>query len=290
VTPDSLRLEVDGATVLVPTPDADQVLVRDSASGYRPVPLPAHLAALPLPIGKNILVPGMAGRVYLVDAHSGLSVADPFVPPFDRSKPTRWRTPVALDGEASLVSNSDGVLRRLVVETNPRPRLVVANERKLDSPLLGNPASTGAAVLVVTADRKIRSFSARDLAPIGSWPITTAPAFDPVVVAGFAFVVDATGQVFAFDADGRRLWTATLREPTVVGTPVLRGNAVWFATRGQSGVEALSTVDGTSLGATRLDAEIAAGLLISDTDLVIPTGSSTWQTFLPPQQAGGSPR
>ena len=292
VTPGTLRLEVDGATVLVPTPDADQVLVRDSASGYRSVALPAHLAALPLPIGKNILVSGQGGRVYLVDAHTGLSVADPFVPPFDRSKPTRWRTPVALDGEASLVSDADGVLRRLVVETNPRPRLVVAHERKLDSPMLGNPVSTGPAILLVTADLKIRSFSARDLAPLGSWLITVAPAVDPIFVGGFAFVVDAAGQVFAFDRDGRRLWTATLREPRVVGPPVVRGEAVWFATRDGSGVEALALADGRSLGQTRLDVEVAAGLLTSDTDLIIPTGSSTLQTFLPPETGGtpGGPR
>ena len=288
VTPGAQRLEIDGSTVLIPTPDASQILV-ESAGQYRAVTLPTNLAARPVVIGSNLLLPGQAGRVYLVEARSGLSVADPFVPPFDRSKPTHWLAPAALDGEAYLVADSNAVLRRLAVETNPRPRLVVAAERKLDSPALGNPAATGPALVVVTADLKIRSFAARDLAPLGSWPMTTPPVLGPCAVGGFVFVVDAAGQVFAFDADGRRLWTANLRQTRVVGLPVVRNNAVWFATRDESGVEALSLVDGTSLGQTRIDAEIAAGLLASDTDLVIPTGLSTLQTFIPPPGTGGSP-
>lgn len=288
VTPGAQRLEVAGATVLVPAADADRVLL-EAEGDYRPVPLPAHLAARPLAVGKNLLVAGQAGRVYLVEAASGLSVADPLVPPFDRARPTRWLAPAALDGDAFLVADAAGTLRRLVIEAGPRARLAVAAERKLDSPPLGDPAATGPAVVVATADLKLRSFAGRDLAPLGTWPINTAPALGPCAVGGFVFAVDAAGQVFCFDGDGRRLWTAHLRGRGVVGTPVVRNGAAWFATRDEGGVEGLSLVDGATLGQTGLDAAIAAGLLACDTDLVVPTGSSMLQTLVPPAPAAGAP-
>ncbi len=288
VAPGSERFEVGGTTILVPTPDAGQILVRDSGEVYRTVALPAPLAASPLPFGKNLLVPGLDGRIYLVEPQSGLSVADPYIPPFDRSKPIRWRDPVALEGEACVVADGSGTLRRLILETSPRPRLVVSAERKLDSPSIVSPASTGSAILVATADLKVRAFSGRDLSPLGSWPIATPPNLGPTVVAGFGFVGDATGQVLAFSSDGRRLWTSTLREPRVAGPPVIRGDSAWFVTRDQGGVEALNLADGTSLGQTPVVAEPASGPLAADNDLVIPTGLSTLQTFSPPNDPGAS--
>ncbi len=294
VSPGSVRLEVDGATILVPSPEASQILVRDSSGTYRTVALPAPPASSPLPVGKNLLIPGLDGRIYLIEPRSGLSVADPYIPPFDRSKAIRWRSPVALENEACVVADGEGTLRRLVVETNPRPRLVVSAERKLDSPAIVSPASTGSAILVVTADLKVRAFSGRDLSPLGSWPILTPPTFGPTVASGFGFVGDATGQVFAFSGEGRRLWTSTLREPRVAGPPVVRGDSAWFVTRDQGGVEALNLGDGASLGQTRLEIEPAAGPVSAENDLIIPTGVSTLQTFLPPNDpgasTGGSPR
>ncbi len=288
VKPGSVRLEVEGTSILVPDPDASQVMVRESSGSFRPVPLPARLAAPPLLLGRNLLVPGALGRVYLVDPRTGLSAADPYVPPFDRSKPTRWLLPVGLAGDAAVVADTEGILRRLVVEAEPRPRLTVAAERKLDSPPLGDPAATEQAVLIVTADLKIRSFAGRDLSPLGSWPLATPPTLGPVVVGGFGFVVDASGQVFAFDGDGRRLWTATLREPRVTGPPVVRNHAAWFVTRDGGSVEALALSDGASTHRTQIDIEPAGGLFAAETDLILPTGSSTWQTFTP--NAGAVPR
>ena len=284
VTPGATRIEVDDTTILIPTPDANQILVRDSAGGFSPVVLPTRLAALPLVVGHHLLIPGASGRVYLVDPRTGLSVADPYIPPFDRARPTSWLAPLAVAEDAILMTDAVGTIRRLIVEKDLRPRLVMTADRHLDSPPVGQPAASESALFIVTADGKIRSFSTRDLSPLGSFPMTTPPAIGPAVVNGYAFVVDAVGQVFAFDGDGRRLWTANLKEPRVIGQPIVRDHAVWFVSRDGGGVEALSLDDGVSVRQTRLAVEPVAGLFPVEDDLVIPTGAGTLQSYSPSSQ------
>ena len=189
------RLDLDGLTVLVPAGEPSVIQVRESAADFRPVGLPAPLAATPLVLGKNLLIPGLGGRIYLMEPRTGLSAADPFVPPFDRSKPIRWLAPVAVAGDAAIVVDTDGTIRRLAFEATPRPRLVVTAERKLDSPPLTAPCSTGPAFSIVTADGKLRAFSAGDLAPVGTLPLAAPPVLGPTGVAGFGFVVDAGGGI-----------------------------------------------------------------------------------------------
>ena len=81
-------------------------------------------------------------------------------------------------------------------------------------------------------------------------------------------------------ADGRRLWAATLREPRVVGPPVVRDHAAWFVTR-EGTIEALGLADGAVVRHDPLGVAPSGGLLVVDDDLVIPTGTSTWQVFIP---------
>ena len=281
VTPAATRIEVDDTTILIPTADANQILVRDSSGGYSPVVLPTRLAAPPLVVGHHLLLPGASGRVYLVDPRTGLSVADPYIPPYDRSRPTSWLAPLAVADDAIIMTDSVGTLRRLIVAKDLRPRLVMTAERQLDSPPVGQPAASPSALLVVTADGKIRSFSTRDLSPLGSIPLTTAPVIGPVVVNGYGFVVDAVGQVVAFDGEGRRLWTANLRDPGAIGPPIVRDHAAWFVTRDGGGIEALSLDDGTSVRRTRLAVEPVGGLFAAEDDLVIPTGMGTMQSYSP---------
>ena len=284
VSPGATRIEVDDTTILIPSVNSNEILVRDSAGGYSPVVLPTRLAALPLVVGHHLLIPGASGRVYLVDPRTGLSVADPYIPPYDRSRPTSWLAPLAVAEDAIIMTDALGTLRRLVVEKDLRPRLVMTAERQLDSPPIRQPAASGSALLIVTADQTIRSFSTRDLSPLGSLPLTAVPTIGPVVVHDYGFVVDAVGQVVAFDGDGRRLWTATLHDPKVIGPPIVRDRAAWFIARDGGGIEALSLDDGASTRRTPLAVEPVAGLLTVEDDLVLRTGSGTLQAYSPATQ------
>ena len=272
--------EVGGATVVVPGPGADHLLVRAESPEWTRVDLPAPLGAMPAAWGLHLLIPGADGRAYLIDPRTGASVADPFVPPFDRSKPVRWLTPRLLDGDAMLLADRDGTLRRVVREGSTRVRLVAATEIKLDPPPVGEVASTGAAALVATANGTIRSLAARDLSAQGSWPLNSALAIGPITVGGMGFVVDGVGTVIAFAPDGRKLWDGRIEGTAVVGPPTLRDGSAWFL--GTDGAtHPLRLADGSAGPPTPLDVLPAGGALAVGEDLVVPTGVGTLQTFVP---------
>ena len=70
-------------------------------------------------------------------------------------------------------------------------------------------------MIVATADQRLRALSARDLSPVGAWPLEAPLAGRLAVVGGRCFVVDAAGGVLAFGRDGRRLWSIKLDAPAV---------------------------------------------------------------------------
>jgi outer membrane protein assembly factor BamB len=265
---------MNGVTV-VSGSDASKILVRDApASEFRSVGLPAPLGAPAVAIGGDLLIPGVDGRVYLIDPRTGTSAADPYVPPFDRSKPIRWRKPVLLEGSAVAIADSEATIRRLSVDRTGRPRLAVTAEARLDSPMATDPASTGDAVVIVTVDGRVRSLAARDLGPQGGWPLEAPRLLGPMVVADHAFVIDAEGTVVAFGPDGRRLWSARLPDMLPAGPPSIRDGSAWFL--GVDGsIHRLSMSDGTTQSRVPLRVLPVGGPLAAGPDLALPTGPGT---------------
>ena len=278
------RLEVDGATIVVPEPGATRVLVRVGPGEFRPVELPAPLATSVVAMGKDLLIPGLDGRVYLIDPRTGTSAADPYVPPFDRSRPIRWRAPVALAGHAVALADSEATLRRIAVDKSGRPRLAVTAELKLDRPLAADPASTGESVLVATTDGKVRSLASRDLGPQGTFALEAPRLLGPVVVAEHGFVCDAAGNVVAFAPDGRRLWSARLRDTIASGPPAILDQSAWFLGRDGS-IQRFSILDGSPQSRDALGVLPAGGLLTSGPELVVPSGPGTVR-ILDPKKLG----
>jgi outer membrane protein assembly factor BamB len=269
------RLEINGLTVVVPSPDASKVLVRDGPNGeFKTVGLPAPLGAPVVAIGGDLLIPGVDGRVYLIDPRTGTSAADPYIPPFDRARPIRWRRPVLLEGNAVAMGDSEATIRRFSVDRTTRPRLTVTAEARLDSPLATDPASTGASVVIATVDGRVRSLAARDLGAQGSWPLEAPRLLGPLVVADHAFVVDAEGNVVAFGPDGRRLWSSRLLETLPAGPPSLRDSSAWFLGLDGS-IQKLSMSDGTPQARVPLRLLPVGGPLAAGPDLVLPTGPGT---------------
>ncbi len=265
------RLEIDGASVIVPEVGTSKILVRADTPDFKTVELPAPIATTLVALGKNLLIPGADGRVYLIDPRTGVATADPYVPPFDRSKLIQWRTPVLLEGDAVALADSEATLRRVAVDPTGRPRVIVTAEFRLDKPLAADPASTGSSVLVVTTDGKVRSLAARDLGPQGSWTLEATRLLGPVVVADHVFVADSAGNILTFAPDGRKLWGAKLRDTITVGPPAVLDESAWFLGRDGS-LQRFSMANGTAQSVTNLDFLPAGGPLSAGPELVVPSG------------------
>lgn len=277
---------VDGdLTVVVPGTAVDHLLVRsgpgdgegEGGGEFQRVELPSTTGASPILWGRDLLVPGVDGRVDLIDPTTGTPRAEPFMTPFDRDRPTRWRSPVRIDGDAVVLAEGSGRVRRLSRSSTPAPRLVASAEASLGQDLVANPLSTGGAVILITTDNRIRALAARDLSPVGAWPLE-APLSLSATVAGLGFLADTSGNIHAFGNDGRRLWSGKLRDGPPAGAPVVAGDSVWFLGRDGS-LHRHALADGAPLGRQRLDILPAGDLHALGSQIVVPVGLGTLRTL-----------
>ena len=282
IPPGSLaRLDGDGWSAVVPALKASKLLVRIGTDDYKEVPLPTRIGATPIVWGPELFVPGDDGRAYLIDPKTGESRAEPFVPPFDRTRPTHWRTPVALGSDAVALADDAGHVRRLVRQTDPRPSLIVSAEASLGKGVDVDPASTGEAVILATRDGKVHALSAKDLNPVEVWKLEAPLAVGPASAGDKAFVADLGGGVLAIGKDGQKLWSVKLEGGAIVADPPSAvGDTVRFLTRDGT-IHDRSAIDGSPLD------KVALGILPSDTpitlgkELAVPVGLGTIRLVKP---------
>jgi outer membrane protein assembly factor BamB len=272
-----LRLERDGQarSILVPRPYSKSVWIQDAArpGGWREVPLPASPAGDPVAWQGGVLVPGADGRAYLIDPTTGRSIAEPFVPQFERDNQGTWLAPAVLDPENVILADDVGRVRRLTVKPTPVPRLNVEVERALDSRIVTDPATTGAAVLVATADGRVRSLAGRDLSPVGAWPLDASIAGPPVGLADGGLAMDRAGNVLAFGRDGQKAWAIKLGAE-VVGSPRVVGPSLVILT--SDGVLHLrARADGAPVDRRPLGLLPAGGPIAAGANTMIPVAPGT---------------
>jgi TolA-binding protein/outer membrane protein assembly factor BamB len=280
------RLEAGDLTVLVPAPDASYLLVRVDNGPFRRVDLPTPLGGEPLVVGKDLFIPGDAGRAYLIDPKTGLSRAEPYVSSFDRSRPVRWKSPALLEGDAIVLADEAGRVRRLAFQEKPRARLVVTAQVDLKRPIVADPASTGGAILLATDDNKIHSLVGRDLSPAPTINLDAPLALGPLSAGDHAFVADALGKVIAFGPEGRRLWDVDLKEPPPIVPPVVHdGEVLLLGREGKLLRRALA--DGSAKDPLPLDVVAAGNPRIIGKDVVVPVGPGTVRVLVGDGAAGG---
>jgi outer membrane protein assembly factor BamB len=274
------RLEADGLTVLVPGPRSDHLLVRTSSSSedFRRVELPSPVGASPLLWGRDLLVPGVDGRADLLDPKTGEPRAEPFIAPYDRAHPTRWRAPVRLADDSVALADESGRVLRLTRKAGRFPRLVASAEASLGNELTADPLALEGAIILVTGDGRIRALAVRDFSPIGAWPLDAPLATPPALVAGRGFLADGAGNVHAFGPDGQRLWSISLRDGASFGPPVAVGESAWFLARGGA-LQRHALADGAPLDRLELDILPAGELQALGSQLVVPVGIGTFQTL-----------
>ncbi|MGO9916759.1 MAG: PQQ-binding-like beta-propeller repeat protein [Isosphaeraceae bacterium] len=285
-----LSLETGGkaGSAVIPGRHAETIWVQDAArsEGWRRVPLPAPLAADPLFWSGGIFVPGRDARAYLVDPVTGQSKAEPFVPKFDRDRQGDWLAPARMDRESLVLADQVGRVRRIALRTTPVPRLSAEAERTLDQRIIADPAATTDAVFVATADHRIRALAARDLSPVGSWPLGAPLSGHPVGFGDIAFVMDRAGGVLAFGRDGKKLWAISLGAQ-VAAAPLVEAQTIGFLTRDGT-LHIRSRADGSRIDDKRLSILPAGGVWSFANRVVVAAGRGTIRLVAqqPPAKGG----
>ena len=82
-------------------------------------------------------------RLYLIEPSTGRSVAEPFVPQFDRDRQGTWLAPAILDSETVILADDVGRVRRISLKTTPVPRLVSEAETDARQPDRRRPGRDG---------------------------------------------------------------------------------------------------------------------------------------------------
>jgi hypothetical protein len=283
------RLEIEGLSVIIPSATASQVFVREGTEPLKKVDLPSPLGAPPIPWGRDLLVPGDDGRVYLMEPKSGAMQADPYVPPFDKTKPAQWATPALLEGDAVAMCDKTGKVRRVIRQTEPRPRLVASGEEaNLGGALAADPASTGAVLFVATADNRIRALAGRDFSPLGAWPLDAPRALGPIALGRFVLAADSAGALMGFEPDGKPRWTIALREGPPLGLPLVRDDSLWFLTKDGT-LHRRALADGASQERHELGVLPAGGPLAVGSDLVVPVAPGTVRLLAAAKEEGTKP-
>jgi hypothetical protein len=270
-----------GLNVVDPRPYSRSLWVQDAArpGGWREQTLPTTAAADPAGWLGGVLVAGADARVYLIDPVTGRSLAEPFVPEFDRDHQGTFLGPAILDRETAILADDVGRVRRLELKTTPVPRLVMAAERTLDSRIVADPITTGAAVVVATADGRVRSLAARDLSPVGAWPLEASIAGRPVGLGDGALAMDRGGGVLAFGRDGQKTWSIKLGAE-VVGTPLHVGRSLVILT--SDGVlHERARGDGAPVGRRPLGVLPAGGPIAMGAEAMIPVAPGTIRPVRP---------
>jgi outer membrane protein assembly factor BamB len=265
------RIESGDLTIVVPSTVADYILVREGSGAFRRVNLPAALGAAPVLWGSDLFAPGGDGRAYLIDPKTGGSKAEPYVPPFDKAKPTRWLAPVKLEDDAVVIADTSGRIRRLIKQTDPRVHLAVSGEAEIRGGLATDPAASGIAVVLATEDGQIRSLAGNDLGALGQWPLESPRSLGPVSSSGHAFVADSAGRVLAFGGEGRRLWTVDMKESPPLGAPVVRDGSALFLGRDGT-LHRRSLTDGKALDRNVLGILPSGGPWAIGPDIAVAVG------------------
>ena len=181
--------------------------------------------------------------------------------------------PRLLDRDTVVVADEVGRVRRLGLKAGPVPRLTVEAETTLDSRIVSDPACTGSAVLVVTADRRVRSLAVRDLSPVGAWQLEAPIAGRPVSLGDGGLTMDRAGGVMAFGRDGQRIWSIKLGAE-VVGSPQVIGRSLAFLT-GDGVLHLRARSDGAPLNRRTLGVLPAGGLLATSREVIISVAPGT---------------
>ncbi len=233
-TSPSETLILDGGTQVYPV-DASgrRVLVRTTAGGKTALnwlTLPDIASGPLVTFQGGIVVPGVKGQVFVIDALSGTELIQPFQPTVKTDVEYRWRAAVSPSGDDLLLADQEK-LYRVGVQQEPTPHLVAEATFDLSKVITSSIAALETSAFAVTSGNKLVCWRMNDLDIGNSWDIGEGILLDPVRSNDHVFVVDAEKQLWCLNDEQQLLWKTTLEHGPPIGPPIRGSQGLVIATR-----------------------------------------------------------
>ena len=196
---------------------------------FRPLVLPDALAGRPIVFGEGLLVPCMAGQVFVLDPRGGGNLADPFQPKQGGGNRGDWLPPADAGDESVLLSDGRRMIYRLGIKQQPKPHLAALDQVELDARVASAPVVVGHTAFVVDEKDDLRPLALPKLTPGRPQPIGGKCAWGPCSVGGSLVLANDEDKLLCFGADGKPSWTIGLIHGLPAGRPLAVGNDLIFA-------------------------------------------------------------
>jgi len=237
-----------------------RVLVRSTTGGKTTLQwrtLPDTTSGPIVAYQGGIVVPGVKGQVFVIDASSGTELIQPFQPTVRADVEYHWHTAVSPSGDHLLLADQEK-LYRVGVQQEPTPHLAAAATFDLSEAITSSIATLENSVFAVTSNSKLVCWRMNDLDVGNSWDIGSGVVLEPVRGASHVFVVDAEHQLWCLNDQQQVLWKTPLEHGPPLGPPVQGTQGLTIATR-TGAVVTLDPRTGKEKSATKIGVPISRG-------------------------------
>jgi hypothetical protein len=257
-------------------------LVEPGGRVVAPIELPAPLQQPPVDLAAGLMLP-VAGKL-LLRPNTGGPKVEPWQAPVEVELSPKWTHLIRTAEDEFLAIDAEGTCRRMKLRLGDAPHLaevaVVTLEALPTLPLL----STGDAVILCDAERRVRKLDPAALEPQAEW---TAPA----ELTGAAWRDD---RLYVWDRETLRsleganlqeVWAQPLDGRQPIGTPVRVGDELWFVAAGGE-VWSCDPASGAVRHTTALPQALSLGLVRVGDDLWgVACDGTLWQVPRPAGEA-----
>jgi outer membrane protein assembly factor BamB len=209
--------------VMAGGPGAGQLPVFDPKEGrrFRWVFLPDPLAAPPIPLADDLLVPCRSGQVFLLDPRTGSPRTEPFQPTLPGGAQVAWSRPTPVgEGEFLLAEGHSG-LYRIGIEDQPKPHLAARAQVDLTEPIESPIAVVGNVAYAVDASQSLLTFELPKLTLVGDpRPLGARSAWGPDRVGDCVLLATDDDQLYCLGAEGKIVWQIPLPYGPLAGRPL----------------------------------------------------------------------
>jgi outer membrane protein assembly factor BamB len=260
----------DGSSVFASGTGAKMLYVRGAgaAAPLRSIEIPAALAAPAVSYDDGVLLPTTDGRIYYFSPAANKQLAEPFQPTLAADQPLEWRGVGVSNKKLIIAADSRGTIYQIELVKDTAVHLAMKNEQPIGKRIRSALAISGNVICCVDADNTLRTVEADGLTPIATAALSGPVSLGPVAAGGYIFAVAGDDEFVCVNGEGQLAWRHPLKGDSVVGRPLVKGDAVHFATA-TGRVRALRLSDGNEKWTIEAEIPLAGGPIAAGDALVV---------------------